>query len=113
MTFPCSLNDYADSFDSYAAAIADARRRGLILCKYADPTEDERRDLTDEEAAEIAGEDIGLIFVDGRRYAHWISADGQGSISVAGLTHDEAMELLLSQCGTDEQRAAILAGRLV
>ena len=41
---------------TYGAAIYDARKAGLILCKYADPTEGERRDLTDEEAAEIANE---------------------------------------------------------
>lgn len=64
MRFPCSLLAYADSFSSYAAAIADARRRGLILCKYADPIEGEARDLTDEQAAMVMQSDIGLIFVD-------------------------------------------------
>lgn len=66
MNLPCSLNDYADSFDSYAAAIADARRKGLILCKYADPIDGEARDLTDEQAAMIMATDIGLIYVDRR-----------------------------------------------
>ncbi len=64
MNLPCSLPAYADSFDSYAAAIADARRRGLILCKYADPIDDAARDLTDEQAAMIMQWDIGLIYVD-------------------------------------------------
>lgn len=64
MRFPCSLLAYADSFDSYAAAIADARRQGLVVCKYADPVEDEARDLTDEQAAMVMQSDIGLIYVD-------------------------------------------------
>lgn len=64
MTLPCSLSTFAADHETYGAAIYDARKAGLILCKYADSTEGERRNLTDEEAAEIAGEDIGLIYVD-------------------------------------------------
>jgi len=45
------------------AAIEDARRKGYTLGKYADPTEGERVGLTDEEAAEVACEDISLVFV--------------------------------------------------
>lgn len=67
--FRVSLTEYADPFDSYAAAIADVRRRGRMLCKYADPTEGERLDLTDEEAADVMAVDIGLVYVAGRQNA--------------------------------------------
>lgn len=57
------LADYAAPFDTYGAAITDARRRGFTLGKYADPTEGERVNLTDEEAADVALVDIGLVYV--------------------------------------------------
>lgn len=63
MTLPCSLTDYAANHETYGAAIYAARKAGLILCKYADPTEGERLNLTDEEAADVAREDISLIYV--------------------------------------------------
>jgi hypothetical protein len=63
-TLPASLTDYAANHETYGAAIYAARKAGLVLCKHADPTEGERRDLTDEEAADIAREDIGLLYVD-------------------------------------------------
>lgn len=58
-----ALADYAASFETYGAAIYDARRKGYRLGKYADPTEGERIGLTDKEAADVAHEDIGLVFV--------------------------------------------------
>jgi len=61
--FRVSLREYADPFDSYAAAIADARKRGRMVCKYADPVEGERLDITDEEAAEAMLADIGLVYI--------------------------------------------------
>jgi len=61
---PVSLTTFAADHETYGAAIYDARKAGLILCKHADPTEGERRDLTDEDAADIAREDISLIYVD-------------------------------------------------
>lgn len=64
MTLPCSLTSFAADHETYGAAIYDAMKAGLILCKYADPTEGERRNLTDEEAADIGREDISLLFVD-------------------------------------------------
>ena len=64
LVLPVSLATFAADHETYGAAIYDARKAGLILCKYADPTEGERRDLTDEEAADIAREDISLIYVD-------------------------------------------------
>lgn len=64
MSLPTSLTTFAANHETYGAAIYDARKAGLVLCKYADPTEGERRDLTDEDAADIAREDIGLIFID-------------------------------------------------
>ena len=44
-------------------AIEYARRTGAALCKYADPTEDARDDLTVEEAEEAAAEDPSLVYV--------------------------------------------------
>ena len=64
MNFPASLTEYAANHETYGDAICDARKAGLVICKYADPTEGERRNLTDEEAADIAREDIGLVYVD-------------------------------------------------
>lgn len=63
-TLPASLSDFAANHETYGAAIYDARKAGLILCKHADPTEGALRDLTDEEVADIASEDISLIYVD-------------------------------------------------
>ena len=44
-------------------AIEYAEAHGLTLCKYADPVEDAREDLSVEEAGEIAREDPGLVYV--------------------------------------------------
>jgi len=42
---------------------------------------------------------------------HWVSADSQGIIDMAGMTGQVALGELLSQCGSDDgQRAAVLAG---
>lgn len=43
----------------------------------------------------------------------WVSKDGQSSIDMAGATAAEAVAELLSQCGDNVQRAAILAGSFV
>ena len=45
-------------------AIEYAEAHGLTLCKYADPVEDAREDLSVEDAAEIAREDPGLVYLD-------------------------------------------------
>lgn len=44
-------------------AIAFARKHGLLLCKYADPTEDVRDDFTPDHAAAVAREDPSLIYL--------------------------------------------------
>lgn len=43
-------------------AIAYAERHGGTLCKRADPTEDDRDDLTPEQARAVAAEDPSLIY---------------------------------------------------
>lgn len=40
----------------------------------------------------------------------WLSADGQNEIDMSGHTEAEALAELLEQCGTEAERAAILAG---
>ena len=45
-------------------AIEVAAVTGRRLCKYADPIEDAREDVTVEEAREIAREDASLIWID-------------------------------------------------
>ena len=44
---------------------------------------------------------------------YWVSADGQRSLDMSGATEEEALAELLEQCGTDAERAAILAGSFV
>lgn len=46
------------------SAIELAKKHGLMLSKYADPTEGAREGLTVVEAQEIAAEDPGLVYVD-------------------------------------------------
>ena len=46
------------------AAIAYAEAHGVTLCKYADPVEGARDDVSIEEARAIAREDAGLLYVD-------------------------------------------------
>lgn len=58
-----ALTTYADSFDSYAAAIEDARRRGFTIGHYATPIEPACDDVTDEKAAEVGMDDISLLYV--------------------------------------------------
>ena len=41
---------------------------------------------------------------------YWIGSDGSG-LDMSGLTASEALAELLDQCGTGEERTAILAGR--
>lgn len=50
---------------------------------------------------------------DERAAFHWLSDDGRRSIDMSGATAADAIAELLAQCGTDEQRAAILRGSLV
>jgi hypothetical protein len=45
------------------AAIAHAETTGATLCKYADPTEGAREDLSISEAREVAAQDPSLIYV--------------------------------------------------
>jgi hypothetical protein len=45
-------------------AIDYAREHNLTLCKYNDPIEWERDDLSIEEAEVVAREDAGLIYLD-------------------------------------------------
>lgn len=45
-------------------ALDHARQHGLLLGKYADPTEDAREGLSVEEAEEIASEDPSLIWIE-------------------------------------------------
>lgn len=49
-------------------AIDYASEKGLTLCKYADPIEDARHDVTIDEARDIAFVDPSLIYVE--RQAH-------------------------------------------
>lgn len=46
------------------AAIEAAESMGLLLGKYADPTEGAREGLTVSEAREVAAEDSGLVYLD-------------------------------------------------
>jgi len=41
---------------------------------------------------------------------YWIGSDGSG-LDMVGMTASEALAELLDQCGTGEERTAILAGR--
>ena len=41
---------------------------------------------------------------------YWVSADGQREIDMSGATEEEALRVLLEQCATAAERAAILAG---
>ena len=45
------------------AAIDFAKNNDLYLCKYSDPVEDAREDLTVDEAEEVAKVDPSLIWV--------------------------------------------------
>ena len=44
---------------------------------------------------------------------YWISADGQGSYDMYGMTAADALAELLGQCGEDDQRDGILAGSFI
>ena len=46
----------------YEAIEAKENNSSVILCKYADPIEDARENLTADEAREIAKEDPSLIY---------------------------------------------------
>jgi hypothetical protein len=48
----------------YEAIEAKAANESVVLCKYNDPTEDARENLTVEEAREVAKEDPSLIYAD-------------------------------------------------
>lgn len=45
------------------AAIEYAESHGLLLCKYADPTEGVREDVSPSEAREIAAQDPSLVYL--------------------------------------------------
>jgi hypothetical protein len=49
---------------------------------------------------------------DTRPAGFWTSEDGQGSYDMTGDTLAQAKQTLLDSCADDEQRAAILAGRI-
>lgn len=49
---------------------------------------------------------------DTRSAHYWRSADGQSVLDMSGATLAEARAELLEQCGTDEQRDAMLRGRI-
>lgn len=44
---------------------------------------------------------------------HWVSADGQGSYDMTGLTAADAIRELLGQCGEDHDRDDFLAGHFL
>jgi hypothetical protein len=48
----------------YEAIAAKEINDAVVLCKYNDPTEDARENLTVEAAREIAKEDPSLIYAD-------------------------------------------------
>ena len=45
-------------------AIDFAKKHNLVLCKYSDPVEDAREDLTVDEAEEVAKHDPSLIWIE-------------------------------------------------
>ena len=55
-------------------AIKVAAATGRLLCKYADPIEDAREDVTVEEAREIAREDASLIWIESEN-PEWCAAN--------------------------------------
>jgi len=57
-------------------AIKVAAVTGRLLCKYADPIEDHRADVTVEEAIEIAREDASLIWIESEN-EEWCAANEQ------------------------------------
>lgn len=61
MTQPLTV--YAEQFDSLRGALEDAIARGYRLGKHADPTEPARTGMSVDEAADIAAEDPGLIYI--------------------------------------------------
>lgn len=63
-------------------ALADAHAHGWTLCSYASPVDDARDGLTVEQAAGIAAEDAGLIYV---RAPGWLT---EGARVVAGRGPD-------------------------
>lgn len=58
-----SLTDFAEFHETHRAAAERALSQGLTLGKYADPTEDAREGLTADEAADVAREDVSLVYV--------------------------------------------------
>ena len=51
------------SLTGYEAIEAKEQNDSIVLCKYNDPTEDARENLTADEARQIAKEDPSLIYV--------------------------------------------------
>lgn len=58
-----NLIDYAHDNETLRAAAERAIAQGLILGKYADPTEEAREGLTADEAVKVASEDASLVYV--------------------------------------------------
>lgn len=46
----------------WAAIEAKEQNESVVLCKYADPTEDARENITVDEARQVAKEDPSLIY---------------------------------------------------
>lgn len=57
-------------------AIKVAAATGRLLCKYADPIEDARTDVTVAEATDIASEDASLIWIESEN-EEWCAANEQ------------------------------------
>lgn len=106
------LTDFARTADlSIGGALDAAFCGGLVIGKYADPTEPARTNLSADDASAVAFEDPSLLYIEaGPVVTYWRSADGQSSIDMRGATKGEALAELLAQCATNAQRAAILAG---
>ena len=49
---------------------------------------------------------------DPRPAGSWIAADWQSELDMRGATLGEALGELLEECGSDEERASILAGSI-
>lgn len=58
-----TLTNYRRPTETARAAIERAATEGLTPCAYESPTESAREGLSVSEAAEIAGEDPGLIYL--------------------------------------------------
>ena len=93
-------------------AIEHAEANGLPLCKYNDPIEDAREDLTVSEAEAVAQEDPSLIYIDvdppaekaRKRYLRRLHAAGRER----GLSHVTLRALARVQSLTELGAAELL-----